>query len=63
MKIWRIKGREEMYSDAELINVIENKTVLADDILINDDLPNEIMVKDSIYAFYLEEEKKLDTEA
>ena len=55
MKIWQIKGRDILYSDDELIEAIKNGDIKADDYLINMDLPYEIKVADSIYAFYLED--------
>lgn len=63
IKMWKIKGRDISYDDNELIEGIKNDDIKAEDYLINVDLPYEIKVQDSIYAFYLSEYQSTDLEA
>ena len=63
IKMWKIKGRDISYDENELIEGNKNDDIKAEDYLINVDLPYEIKVQDSIYAFYLSEYQSTDLEA
>lgn len=54
-KIWQIKGRPNSLklSEEELIEALKNDLIEADDVLVSNELDREVMVKDTIYAFYL----------
>ena len=55
-KIWRIKDKNEKYSDEELITMIKNGSITKDDYIKTDDMKDYIKVEESIYQFYLEGE-------
>ena len=55
-KIWRIKDKNEKYSDEELITMIKNGNIKKDDYIKTDDMKDYIKVEESIYQFYLEGE-------
>ena len=54
-KIWQIKGRPNSLklSEEELIEALKNDLIEADDVLVSNELDREVMVKDTIYTFYL----------
>ena len=58
MKIWQIKDRPKslVLSDAELIAAIKQGLLKGDDVLINSDLNEDVEIRNSIYAFYLNED-------
>ena len=58
MKIWQIKDRPKslVLSDAELITTIKQGLLRGDDVLINPDLNEDVEIRNSIYAFYLNED-------
>lgn len=54
-KIWKIKNREEMYSDKELISLISNGQISGDDEIMCKEMRDFLAVKDTIYQFYIKE--------
>ena len=56
-KIWQIEGQpsEIMYTDAELIAMIQNGQLDGETVLINASLNDKVKLKDTIYSYYLEE--------
>ncbi len=55
--MWQIKNRPDNLSEDELIEAIKNGLLQGDDILISGELLEEVAIKDSIYAYYLEVER------
>lgn len=55
-KIFQIKDRPNSLklTEDELISAIKNGLLKADDVIICNKLDEEVMIKDSIYAFYLD---------
>ena len=56
-KIWQIEGQpsEIMYTDAELIAMIQNGQLDGETVLINASLNDKVKLKDTIYSYYLKE--------
>lgn len=57
-KVWKIKNIKETYTDKELIDLIVNKKLKGEDEIICNEMKDYIMIKDSIYQFYLEEKNE-----
>ncbi len=57
-KIWKVRGKEERYTDEELIRAIKDGTVGPDEAVSTRDMKVWIKVKDSIYQFYLTERRE-----
>ena len=54
--MWRIKNRADylLLEEDKLIEAIKKGLLRGEDILINTELLQEVVIKDSIYAYYLE---------
>lgn len=52
-KIWRIRGIEGKYTDAELILMIKKGELSGNDYISNSDMKTWMKIKDTIYQFYL----------
>ncbi len=59
-KIFQIKDRPDtlILTESELIEAIKNGLLDGEDIIICSELIREVMIKDSIYAFYLDKENQ-----
>lgn len=55
-KIWKIKGFEGTFTDEQLISLIKRGEVKPDYELSTKDMKEWIMLKDSIYQYYMKEE-------
>ncbi len=57
-KIFQIKDRPDtlILTESELIDAIKNGLLDGEDVIICSELVNEVKIKDSIYAFYLDKE-------
>lgn len=55
-KIWKIKGYEGTFSDEQIIALIKNGKLTPEDSLSSKDIKTPIMIKDSIYQYYLKKE-------
>ena len=55
--MWQIKNRPDSLTldEDKLIEAIKNGLLQGDDILISSELEEEVAIKDSIYAYYLED--------
>ena len=53
-KVWRVKNRDQIFSDRELIELIIKKVFNGDDEIKCNEMKDYIAIKDSIYQFYLE---------
>ena len=56
-KIWKIKGFEGMFSDEDLIALIKEGQIRSDFLLKSRDMKKWIALKESIYQYYVEDEK------
>ena len=56
-KVWRIKGFEGIFSDEELISLIESKQVNKDFSITTREMKTWVKLKDSIYQYYLKEDE------
>ena len=56
-KVWRVKGREETYTDPELTDMISKGELKAEDEVTCKELKDWIRIKESVYSFYLKEDK------
>ena len=52
-KLWKIRGYEGKFSDNELIEMIKNDKLFADDYISNNEMKTWMKIKDTIYQFYL----------
>ncbi len=57
-KIWKIKGFEGRFTDEEIIELIRAGKIKPDYSLTSKEMKSWVKLKDSIYQYYLEEEKK-----
>lgn len=55
-KIWKIKGYEGTFSDEQIIALIKSGKLTPEDSLSSKDIKTPIMIKDSIYQYYLKKE-------
>ena len=60
-KIWTIKGDQETYTDEELIQMIKDGLLKEKTKIICKEMKDYIMIKDSVYEFYLREGNKDET--
>lgn len=60
-KVFKIKGYEGIFTDEQIITLIKQGKVKADDYLSSKDLKGWIKVKDSIYQYYLREDTLNET--
>lgn len=56
-KIWRVKGFEGTFSDDEIITLIKKGELKADFSLTTREMKKWVKLKDSIYQYYLEDDK------
>ena len=56
-KIWKIKGFEGMFSDEDLITLIKEGQIRSDFLLKSKDMKKWIALKESIYQYYVEDER------
>ena len=56
-KIWKIKGFEGVFTDDEIIALISSGEIKGEYSLTSRDMKKWVKVKDSIYQFYLEDDK------
>lgn len=61
-KIWRIQNVAQIYTDEELVTLIKQGKIKGDMRITNRDLKKWIKVKDTIYQFYLKDEKQDEKE-
>ena len=52
-KIWKIKGYEGTFSDEEIVYLIKKGKLKGTDSLSSKDIKSFVMIKDSIYQYYL----------
>ena len=55
-KIWKIKGYEGTYTDEQIITLIKSGKLKGNDSLSSREIKTYIMIKDSIYQYYLKKE-------
>lgn len=60
-KIWKIRGKEEKISDAELIAMIKEGRISKDDYISNSDMKSYMKIEDTIYQYYLRKDDKDET--
>lgn len=56
-KIWKIKGFEGVFTDDEIVALISSGEIKGEYSLTSRDMKKWVKVKDSIYQFYLEDDK------
>lgn len=56
-KIWKIRNRNERYSDEELIQALKDGKILKEDYIATKDMKTWLQVSKSIYQFYIKEEE------
>ena len=56
-KIWKIKGFEGVFTDDEIVALISSGEIKGEYSLTSRDMKKWVKVKDSIYQFYLEDNK------
>ena len=56
-KIWKIKGFEGAFTDDEIVALISSGEIKGEYSLTSRDMKKWVKVKDSIYQFYLEDDK------
>lgn len=56
-KIWKIKGYEGVFTDDEIVALISSGEIKGEYSLTSRDMKKWVKVKDSIYQFYLEDDK------
>lgn len=57
-KVWKIKGYEGSFTDEEIIALIKSGKLTGEDALSSRDIKTPIMIKDSIYQYYLKKENQ-----
>ena len=57
-KVWKIKGYEGKFSDEQLVSLLKSARLTGEDSITSKDLKTFIKIKNSIYAYYLKEDKK-----
>ena len=57
-KIWKIKDKEELYTDQELIEMIKNGSIDKDTLIATRDMRHHMKVSETIYQFYFKEGNK-----
>ena len=56
-KVWKIKGFEGQFSDAEVVTLIKRGELKPDYSLSTKEMKKWVKLKDSIYQYYLEDEE------
>lgn len=54
-KIWRIRGIKKRFTDEELVKMIKQGSLSGKSFIATNDMKEWILIKDSIYQFYLKE--------
>lgn len=54
-QIWKIRGVAEKFSDEELVEMIKQGSLSANDYITTSDMKEWVAVKESIYQYYLKE--------
>lgn len=57
-QIWKIRGVKEKFSDEDLVEMIKQGSLSANDYIATNDMKVWIEVKESIYQFYLKENQR-----
>ena len=57
-KIWKIKGYEGSFTDEQIVYLIKNGKLNGEDCLTSKDIKTPIMIKDSIYQYFLKKEEQ-----
>lgn len=60
-KIWKIKGYQGIFTDEQIISLIRSGKLTGNDALTSKDIKTYIMIKDSIYQYYLKKEDNYET--
>lgn len=55
--IWKIRGVNEKFSDEQLVLMIKQGSISGEDFIATSDMKEWIKVKNSIYQYYLKENK------
>lgn len=55
-KIWKVRNKNDKYTDEELVEAIKSGKISKDDYIATRDMKTYLQVKKSIYQFYLKEE-------
>lgn len=55
-KVWRLRGKEETYTDEKLVELISSGVIKPDDYIASREMRVWIKVKNSIYQYYIKEE-------
>lgn len=56
-QIWKIRGVKERFSDEELVEMIKQGSLSGENYIVTNDMKEWVQVKESIYQFYLKENK------
>lgn len=54
-RIWKVRGREEKFTDEELVDMIRQGLLRGNDYIATNDMKVWLKIEDSIYQFYLKE--------
>ena len=54
-EVWIVKGIDQKYSDEELVKLIKQGILGADDYIATKELNKWVKISDSIYQYYLKE--------
>ena len=54
-EVWIVKGIDKKYSDEELVKLIKQGILGADDYIATKELNKWVKISDSIYQYYLKE--------
>lgn len=60
-KIWKVRGDNITYTDEELIKMIKDGSLNANDYIATKEMKKWIQIKESIYQYYIEGEIKDET--
>ena len=52
-KIWKIRGKDEKFTDEELIRMISDGELSYDDYITTNEMKTWLKIGDTIYQFYL----------
>lgn len=53
--IWKVRGRNDKYSDEELVEMIQQGSLKGTDYIATNEMKVWIQIKESIYQYYLKE--------
>lgn len=60
-KLWIVRNNKQRYSDEELISLIKQGKLKANDYIATKEMKHFIQIKDSIYEYYLTGDDKNET--